>query len=256
MTDYGFILENPYENTEDLRNTFRLFLDLPQPINLSLYSLAFFPSTQLTLKALKENVIGENQINTNKDYRNSISLSFIHTLFKAFYSLKIPKSMYDFLLSDEIFVSEDSHYARLLIANYFINEKVRQLGENLFYQYKKTSEYKKIKSTSGLKAALFWVTVKAVFENYKNPTEIITDNINEDIVLKYSDSIEIGFSRGQIVRWSEPEEVKYFDKKTIENNFIAVEFSPNNRINRKELLTLKNFIKYPRKVTKAFLGIR
>jgi len=48
---YDFIIENPFENREDLAETVRLLIRLPRPYRTRVYALSFFPGTKLYAKA-------------------------------------------------------------------------------------------------------------------------------------------------------------------------------------------------------------
>ncbi len=58
---YDLILDNPYDSEESLKETIRLLLQLPQPRRFNLYSLQYFPDYPLTLKALADGHIDENE---------------------------------------------------------------------------------------------------------------------------------------------------------------------------------------------------
>ena len=252
VVDYGFILENPYEDNYDLRETFNLFLDLPKPVTLSLYSSLFFPSTKLTIRALNEKVIMKNDVAINKDYRSEISPCFVHTLFQAFYELNIPKSYYKIFLSDEIFISEENCYPRLLLANYFINKTIRQIAVDNEKQYNKTKEYKEILQKAGKNAALFYVAVIEISKNYKKPTNILKDNENEELTLCYQNDLEIGFKSRYIIRIQKSKgEIEYYPKSELKSDF-----SQNflyNEVGKNSELTLKNLIKYPKRTIRRVI---
>jgi len=58
---YDLILDNPYDSQESLAETIRLLLQLPQPRRFNLYSLQYFPDYPLTLKALKDGYIDNDE---------------------------------------------------------------------------------------------------------------------------------------------------------------------------------------------------
>ena len=127
MADYGFILDNPYEDETDQRETMRLFLRLPQPVNLSLYSLSFFPGTALTQRALRDGIVSEQSVLSGKDYREEITPSFTHALLQAAYKTHLDGDAYAFLLSDAVFVHPENRYPREILANSFLSEAVRDI---------------------------------------------------------------------------------------------------------------------------------
>ncbi|NVO08819.1 MAG: B12-binding domain-containing radical SAM protein [Bacteroidales bacterium] len=67
---YDIILDNPLEKEEDLYETFKLILSLPKPFGLYIFSLRFYPGTEIYALALEKKLINDNQINDAylKDY--------------------------------------------------------------------------------------------------------------------------------------------------------------------------------------------
>jgi anaerobic magnesium-protoporphyrin IX monomethyl ester cyclase len=57
-----FILDNPYENDDDRKEVVKLLLSFPKPFEFRLYSLTYFPNTELTKRALKDALITENDV--------------------------------------------------------------------------------------------------------------------------------------------------------------------------------------------------
>jgi radical SAM superfamily enzyme YgiQ (UPF0313 family) len=60
--NYDLILDNPYENEEDYQRTLELLLQLGKPFQVHLHTLAFFPKTHLTTRALRDGKITQNDI--------------------------------------------------------------------------------------------------------------------------------------------------------------------------------------------------
>jgi radical SAM superfamily enzyme YgiQ (UPF0313 family) len=54
---YDIILDNPWESENDLTKTLMLISNLPKPYGIELYSLTFYPATELYDKAKREGVI-------------------------------------------------------------------------------------------------------------------------------------------------------------------------------------------------------
>lgn len=54
---YFFIIGNPYETTQDLKDTLQLMRDLPPPYNAHIYNLVFFPGSVLYERALRDGII-------------------------------------------------------------------------------------------------------------------------------------------------------------------------------------------------------
>lgn len=68
---YDIILDNPWETNKDLIKTLRFLSKLPIPFHLSIYSLAFYPGTELYEKAKKEvRITNDGREIYQKDYEN------------------------------------------------------------------------------------------------------------------------------------------------------------------------------------------
>lgn len=67
---YDIIVDNPFENYEDIKQTLRFISELPIPFRLAVYSLTFFPGTQLYTYAKENNLIGDEikEIISKKNY--------------------------------------------------------------------------------------------------------------------------------------------------------------------------------------------
>ncbi|MBN1102177.1 MAG: B12-binding domain-containing radical SAM protein [Deltaproteobacteria bacterium] len=52
-----FIIDNPYETTEDVTETYRYIVDLPLHVMVNIFFLAFFPGTPIYDRALKDGII-------------------------------------------------------------------------------------------------------------------------------------------------------------------------------------------------------
>ncbi len=59
---YDFILDNPFESWDDKMQTIELMMQLPTPYNANLFSLAYFPSTDITKMALEKCYITDSEI--------------------------------------------------------------------------------------------------------------------------------------------------------------------------------------------------
>lgn len=77
---YDVILDNPYENTRSALETLETILQLPKPFFLQLFSLTFFPGTELYEKALADGTIKGSQNNYMKEQLH-FSFSYLNILF-------------------------------------------------------------------------------------------------------------------------------------------------------------------------------
>ena len=98
---YDFIVDNPWENEEDIEDSLRLALKLKRPFDLILFSLTFYPGTELYEKARREEIIWDD---LNQVYRKSQltpSRSYINALFQLL-TLGMPKFLVKLLLGKHI----------------------------------------------------------------------------------------------------------------------------------------------------------
>ena len=98
---YDFILDNPWENEEDIEDSLRLALKIKRPFELSSFSLTFYPETELYEKAHREGIIRDD---LNQVYRKSQlapSRSYLNSLFSLL-DLGMPKFLVKLLLNKHI----------------------------------------------------------------------------------------------------------------------------------------------------------
>lgn len=58
---YDIIVDNPYENIDDKIDTLKLLIKMPAPFHLSLFSLVFYPGTDINVQAQKDGLL-KNEI--------------------------------------------------------------------------------------------------------------------------------------------------------------------------------------------------
>jgi len=84
---YDFILESPWDTEDNTIETLRFIAEMPTPYNLNLFSLVFFPGTDLYTRAKKEGII-KNDIEDiyRKHYGDeSLKKSYLTSLFYLFH---------------------------------------------------------------------------------------------------------------------------------------------------------------------------
>jgi len=81
IVDYDIILDNPFEATEDLMETFRFMLDVPEPHILRMFSLTFFPGTDLYRMAGERGLIDDDRDVRRKQY-HSLGFTYPNLLFR------------------------------------------------------------------------------------------------------------------------------------------------------------------------------
>jgi len=59
---YDFIVDIPWLTEENLRGTFKLIMQLPEPFEVGIHSLSFLPGTAITQRALAEGKIRKEQV--------------------------------------------------------------------------------------------------------------------------------------------------------------------------------------------------
>ena len=59
---YDFIFDNPFETEKETKESIKLMAELPEPKAFNMFSLKFFPHTEITEKALKEKIISEEYL--------------------------------------------------------------------------------------------------------------------------------------------------------------------------------------------------
>ena len=52
--EYDLILNSPYDNAKELKDTLDLLFNLPKPLNFNLFSMQFFPNYPLTIRAIND----------------------------------------------------------------------------------------------------------------------------------------------------------------------------------------------------------
>tara|TARA_B100000315_G_C14555623_1_gene577975 strand:+ start:103 stop:1305 length:1203 start_codon:yes stop_codon:yes gene_type:complete len=64
---YDFIFDNPFETREEFLETIALIRKLPKPLLINMFSLKFFPNTEITKMALERGLINKttDQLNTD-----------------------------------------------------------------------------------------------------------------------------------------------------------------------------------------------
>lgn len=127
--DYGFILDNPYETDDDWRDSLKLLISLPIPRSITLYSLAFFPGTILTNRALKDQVVRSVEGHFDKMYHNDIKSTYAYFLFLINAKFKVPDKLNRILMSDAMVKSTITFPIRFILGQsthiYKAQEKIR-----------------------------------------------------------------------------------------------------------------------------------
>ena len=65
---YDFIFDNPFESFDESLESIYLMLKLPEPFSLNLFSLKYFPNTEITKMAIDLKIITPSMLEDNLDY--------------------------------------------------------------------------------------------------------------------------------------------------------------------------------------------
>ncbi len=80
--NYDIILSNPFEHASDVEKTIKLLMSLPKPIKFNIYKLQFFPKYPLTIRALKQGLIAEEDVTDEKVAETVMkNYNFVPTVF-------------------------------------------------------------------------------------------------------------------------------------------------------------------------------
>jgi radical SAM superfamily enzyme YgiQ (UPF0313 family) len=127
---FDTIVNNPYETEEDMRRSLEFYTQIPHPFEMNMHSLVYFPKTELTVKALKDNIITPDQVEGATDdalrlnhvliknkkmaynYPNNL---FWNCLFSLTSKSFIPKKLI-FFISNRVFLRNNPVYL-LYLAN-------------------------------------------------------------------------------------------------------------------------------------------
>lgn len=81
LPGYDIILDNPWETDEDLVESLVSLAKLPTPYNLDLFSLTFYPETELYEKAKKDGIIIDDLRDCYRKFYQTCKPSYLNSLF-------------------------------------------------------------------------------------------------------------------------------------------------------------------------------
>ncbi|MBI4689544.1 MAG: B12-binding domain-containing radical SAM protein [Nitrospirae bacterium] len=113
---YDSIIDNPYEEEKDLLDTIRVLREIPYPYELQVFSLVFFPGTELYEMAKSDNLIGDEREQIYQKYYFKMGTSYIHLLFTLL-KANFPKPVIR-MMTSKIMLSIFNH--RVLNPFYFL----------------------------------------------------------------------------------------------------------------------------------------
>lgn len=99
---YDLIIDNPWESDEDRLKTLRLLLDMPRPYLVSMFSLTFYPGTELYERAKVEGFLKDDRSQVYAKNYLQESRNYINGLFRLFQYGYAPRWLMEWLLSEQM----------------------------------------------------------------------------------------------------------------------------------------------------------
>lgn len=98
---YDIITDNPWETDEDKLATLILAMDIPHPYSLSVFSLAFFPNTDIHKQALEDGKISKDYDVLSKHY-SGMENNYLNLMYSVVEKPYIPRKFKEFLLKKSV----------------------------------------------------------------------------------------------------------------------------------------------------------
>ena len=92
LPDYDIILDNPFDTTEDVLTTFRFMLEVPEPYEMRLFSLVFFPGTDLHRMALESAQVSDETRDIYRKHFHALRPTYLNLLFHL-HAFKFPRPL-------------------------------------------------------------------------------------------------------------------------------------------------------------------
>jgi radical SAM superfamily enzyme YgiQ (UPF0313 family) len=89
---YDFVLDNPYETCDDLRQTIDLILSIPRPFFLQKFSLTFFPGTAIREQAIRDGFLVDDESQTYGKHYNFRKPNYL-TVVLFLTTTRVPKGL-------------------------------------------------------------------------------------------------------------------------------------------------------------------
>lgn len=115
---YDIIIDVPWESDGDKLETLNLILEIPKPRDIALFSLTFFPGTDLFEKALAEGIIKDVKNEVYRKHYYAVGESYLTLLFPIFVSGNIPKGIKRLLINKKLVNSKYKNYLKPILKIY------------------------------------------------------------------------------------------------------------------------------------------
>lgn len=97
---YDIIVDNPWETEDDVLETLRLLLDIDGPYEIIMFSLTFFPGTELYTQAKEEGLLQDEVEEVYRQHYLANRRSYANGLLKLVQIRRAPRGLIRFLLWD------------------------------------------------------------------------------------------------------------------------------------------------------------
>jgi len=127
---YDFILDNPFESFEESLESIKLMLEFPEPFSLNLFSLKYFPNTEITRMALEAGIIKEDNLDDHikSDHHNYFISGSDKNSDNNFINYV---AMYISLLAVDVRVQKEKQNISKIIDNYILTRKIEEIKDVL-----------------------------------------------------------------------------------------------------------------------------
>ncbi len=98
LASYDFIIDNPYEQQQDLVDTIKFIVQFPEPYTLNLFSLSFFPGTKLFDKAVEDKLIDPLRMEVYSKRWEQYERRYLNLILQLL-KYHIPRPLIKFLIS-------------------------------------------------------------------------------------------------------------------------------------------------------------
>jgi len=130
VPDYHFILDNPWESTEDVMKGLRLVCTLPPPYNLLPSSLIFYPGTEFYHKALEDGFVSDEYKEVYRASFHAPRGNYLNFLFFLALFNNMPKGVVQMLGSESMVRRfNQKRYDRMWGRLYQVGEKARYVKQ-------------------------------------------------------------------------------------------------------------------------------
>ena len=116
LASYDFIIDNPYEQQQDLVDTIRFIAQFSEPYTLNIFSLVFFPGTRLFDKAVEDKLINPSKIDAYSKKYHRYDRRYLNLIFHTL-KYHIPQPLIKFLISKPVVFVLDRPLFTLLFSS-------------------------------------------------------------------------------------------------------------------------------------------